>query len=95
MACMDGRTVLQLVSLSVLCVPFCCRWAQDAVHLGRYGPEGELCSEIVAALVADFAFSMLVLLVTLHLVLCSLVCRQACDDRHHDKATVLSKNRST
>ena len=27
--------------------------------------------------------SMLVLLVTIHLVLCSLVCRQPCDDRHH------------
>ena len=66
------------------CVPFCCPRAQDAVHLGRYGPEGELCSEIVAALVADTAVARLWLGFAVfgasHAVF---LCRQACDARHH------------
>ena len=36
--------------------PFCCRQARDARHHGQHGPEGQLRSEMLAALVSEEGF---------------------------------------
>ena len=54
--------------------------AHDALHHGRYGPEGQLFGESLAV-----ACTMLVLLVFLHLALYSSCCSQAHDASHHGR----------
>ena len=75
----EGGPRLQRSFLAATC-PDGCLQARDALHHGRYGPEGQLFGESLAV-----ACTMLVLLVFLHLALYSSCCSQAHDASHHGR----------
>ena len=76
--------------LFLRCGSFGCPQAQDALHLGRYGPVGHLDSEVVAALSVDMDSGMCMAgFAGLYaFLLCSLIWRQAHDAGHHGRCGV-------